>query len=84
MEAVVDRDINISDFLQWEKVLDVIAEGLEMNSITFRRLKSGSKQKKNVKEFKVKTRGIYIVLHLTYSTLPLPSSWILSPQIGTS
>lgn len=40
-------------FSTWEKVLDVIAEGLDMNRIRYRRLKPGPKQKSDLKEFKV-------------------------------
>lgn len=44
--------VKVLIFSTWEKVLDVIAEGLEMNDVKFRRLKSGRKQKTNLKEFK--------------------------------
>nr|XP_018918155.1 PREDICTED: E3 ubiquitin-protein ligase SHPRH [Bemisia tabaci]XP_018918156.1 PREDICTED: E3 ubiquitin-protein ligase SHPRH [Bemisia tabaci] len=47
-----DSSVKILVFSSWEKVLDILQEGFEKNSIKSQRLKSGPKHKNSIKNFK--------------------------------
>ncbi|XP_066993133.2 E3 ubiquitin-protein ligase SHPRH [Anabrus simplex] len=49
-------------FSTWEKVLDVLENALEENSIVFRRLKPGVKYQQNLREFKEEPNNVMALL----------------------
>ncbi|XP_050424544.1 E3 ubiquitin-protein ligase SHPRH [Adelges cooleyi] len=54
MELIAQENkIKVLIFSTWDKVLDLVGEALEQNSIKYRRLKSDKNYKKNLKDFKV-------------------------------
>ncbi|XP_050542119.1 E3 ubiquitin-protein ligase SHPRH-like [Daktulosphaira vitifoliae] len=63
-----NANVKVLIFSAWDKVLDLLGEALEQNSIKYRRLKTGQTYKKTLKDFKTNEKINALLMNLNFGS----------------